>query len=150
MPSNKLSRRSFDTLAPVICHPPPWPPFLPPPPLAMAKFFCFATVKATPPHIPMCFAQSCTLSYVPAHSRWEGASSHDIYAERIMATLEHYPLQPSYHLRVVFAQAGIYGNIIDWRSQHFPIERPYVGERLTKSLYNGTDEATASCREIPV
>jgi len=122
---------------------------MPPPLLPKAIFFIFASIKATPPRLPITFAASFKMYYVQAHLRWEGATGHDPWTNRISAYLASYPLQPSYYLRVTYAPPGLYGYIIDWRTQHFPIDRPYVGDQLTHPLLNGSDVASAIVREIP-
>jgi len=149
MPSNALSQKSFNTATPAICHPPPWPPIVIPPPIPKAAFFVFGTINHPTGSIPMVFAASCKLTLVPKTDYWHGTSSNDPNVLRIIATLWRIPLEPDWTLRVIYKGEGIYGHIINWYNQTFPPARPYVAPTLHATLPSENDPVTANLREIP-
>jgi len=150
MVSSAFSRKKFDTKAPAICIPPPWPPFLPPPPLPAAIFYCFASFKHTGwPNVPI-HANSCHLYYRPTIHDWYGRSKQSGTSPFIHAQLYITGPGPGYRLIVGYQWPGVGGTFVEWTAQSFSQERPYVGATLTQRRLYYDQVATANLREVPV
>jgi len=149
MPSNALSQKSFSTKTPVICKAPPWPPFVPPPPLPKAVFFCFASFKHSGwPNVPI-FAASCSLYFNPTLNNWTGTSSGEPTSPWISTTLRITPDEKSYYLRVEYHWPPHGGIFVEWSGTPWSTKRPYVGQTLTSYHTYYQQNRTANVRESP-
>ncbi len=149
MPSNALSQKSFSTKTPVICKPPPWPPFVPPPPLPQTTFFCFATFKGNNiPNMPD-FAASCKLHYDVWHNHWKGDSKTDGKSPWLYAAISPSPTLPTYDILAIYYFPLVFGPAVGWNAQLFTAERPHVGQRLERFLPITGQRATIITRETP-
>jgi len=149
VPSNALSIKAFDTKAPVICQPPPWPPALPPPPIVQAKFFVFASIRYDHPDYPIQFAASCKLHYTPAYDNWYGTSLTDPAQPYIYTTLASSASFPKYTIEVTYVWPISHSRGRMWFDQQFSTERPYVGQPLEIKAPDPYIRIFAVVREIP-
>lgn len=149
MPSNALSQKSFSTKTPVICKPPPWPPFVPPPPIPKATFFAFATIDYDYAGVVAKYAASCKLRYPGALITWLGQSSKDPDVQRIVCRLWPIPLQPVYHISVDYWFDSTNHRLHTWYNNTFPNQRPYVGITLQHHIVPTGERATVVVRETP-
>jgi len=149
MVSSAFSRKKFDTKAPAICKPPPWPPFIPPPPLPETIFYCFATFKHDPWGSVPNFAANCSLYFNPAWGYWIGTSKKSDTAPWIAATIRSSLSLPSYYIRITFHWPPTGATSFEWAAQLFTSPRPYVGETLTKFAAYYNQRATVNAREKP-
>jgi len=149
MPSNALSQKSFSTKTPVICKPPPWPPFVPPPPLPKAVFHVYGNIQFDHPRYPVSFAAACSANYDPATHAWIGKSSNDPASQYIGVVLWPEPLTPVYNLKIVFHWPPDQARTHQWFDKVFSTDRPYVGSFLTFKHAYTTERANAIAREKP-
>jgi len=149
MPSNALSQKSFSTKTPVICHPPPWPPFLPPPPVPKTTFYVGIQYHKSRSMFPIAMAGPVILKCEAWNNRYYGwalISGEDNWAEVEIWSIYSFP---TYRLQLTLHWYPFFIDIFDWQNQRFPDERPYVAERLSKSYFSGGIIAHATAREIP-
>ena len=149
MATNTLSRKSFDTKTPVVCHPPPMPPYSIPPALKRATFFCFATLKDQHPLYPALVIASCRLRWDNSLMLWYGESSSHYSTSYIQAYLWAYPLQPTYTIHVNFWWPTGHAWGHQWNGAYFSPTRPYIGEPLAYRNEHFKQRATCVVREIP-
>lgn len=149
MPSNALSQKSFGTKTPAVCHPPPWPPTVPIPPLNTARFFCFASFYFAMPSETVQFAASCILRPIPPSLNFRGTSSTDPTIPRIRVNLWPYPTYPRYGLHVEYFWDYPYPVDYQWQPEQFSATRPYVGEPLRFDDLAPDLRMSAVIRETP-
>lgn len=149
MPSNALSQKKFSTKTPAICHPPPWPPAIPIPPIQQATFFCFASLQYDYYGTVADFACSSILRYYLGY--WHGKSipSDDPTIAHTYTKIWPSPLQPVYHILVDYYWDTHYHRQHIWMNNSFPPERPYVGKPVETKSSLLKLRAYCAIREIP-
>ena len=149
MPSNALSQKSFGTKTPAVCHPPPWPPTIPIPPLNTSRFFCFATLRYDHAIWPARFAASAVLRPNPPWPNFYGISSPDPTIPWFKASLWPYPTFPKYRIRVEWHWDKPYPLAYIWLNKQFCPNRPYAGEDLTYKQPSPVIRMYVVVRETP-
>lgn len=149
MVSNALSIKSFGTKTPAVCHPPPWPPTIPIPPIHLGRFFCFATYRSTWGAYEASVAGSCVLRPNNTGSLWIGDSRSPPHMYGLVAEMSLTPTTGAYGIQVQLHYAPPTAPGPIWRTEAFLFPRPFVGSRLVQQMEVIPGVYTCTLREIP-
>jgi len=153
MTSNALSTGAGSRKLPGICKPPPWPPAVPPPPIAQAKFWCFADIDDRSRLGPITYGATCFCIYKPDLGYWEGYSGKDFSIPQINVILWVHGDPVKWGAIIDYWWPGSVGWGWEFDEQLMPEGRPYNSSLAQEISYRVPGRViritTCVTREVP-